>query len=107
MLSPRLPWRGDAHLDLPGDSAGLASSAFPPGLRCSWPARPENVTQERRLTGSRQGDPVCGSMTVLDRVQPRPTGSQITRGAGGLLTGLLAEVMGEGPQSFSGQRPIP
>lgn len=51
----RLPWRGDTHLDLPGDSAGLASSAFLSGSPCSWPARPENVTQERRLTGSRQG----------------------------------------------------
>lgn len=34
----QLPWRGDTHLDLPGDSTDLTSSAFLSGPLCSQPS---------------------------------------------------------------------
>lgn len=104
MLSPEgCPGRGDA-LDLPGDSAGLASSAFLSGSPCSWPAglRMSLRTQTDRQQARTQ--PLCGSMTVLDRVQPRQRKPRSLEGQVG-CKGLLAESW-EGPQSFSGQGPF-
>lgn len=87
-----LPWRGDTHLDLPGDSTGLTSSAFLSGSLCSRPdlrMSPRNT--DRQAAG--RGLALCGSMTVLDRVQPRQLEA---RSPGGLLTGAPGRGHGRG-----------